>query len=67
MSINKLRKLLKEMDSEPELVLQVLMEQGWIDNQGVVALDLQGMLDDVSEKAYEDPLATDDLNDALEV
>lgn len=67
-NINTLRKLLKEMDSAPEIVLRVLLEQGWVTEQGRVAPDLEEVLDDAIIGAFADPLGEEDeLNDALEV
>jgi hypothetical protein len=54
--INELRDTLKMMDGDPELVLQVLLEQGWITEQGVIALDLVEILPDAVEAAFEDPI-----------
>jgi hypothetical protein len=55
-NINKLRKLLKDMDSEPEVVLRVLLEQGWITESGTIAFDLEHLLDDAVIGAFADPL-----------
>lgn len=55
-NINKLRKLLKEMDSEPGEVLQVLLEQGWVTEQAVLALDLVELLPEAVEAAFDNPI-----------
>lgn len=51
-NINKLRKLLKEMDSEPGEVLQ----QGWVTEQAVLALDLVELLPEAVEAAFDNPI-----------
>ena len=55
--IQKLRKLLKAMDAAD--VVQVLLEQGWITEQGEVANDLGDTLESVVAAAFADPLVED--------
>lgn len=55
-NIDTLRSLLKDMDGEPEVVLQVLLEQGWVTEKGRIAPDLEPFLDEASVLAFEDPI-----------
>jgi len=61
--LEQLREVLKDSQEDPELVLQVLLEQGWIKENGTVGDDLVGYLDTASDFAFNDPFG--DIEDDI--